>query len=184
MGGFSFFHDVAAFIRAAFATANAAFTAGGSGNNDAVTGVIIDRAAYDMPLSAAICIRWKATLAANKTLSLSWVLEHGTESNLGDTTNYATGGPIVVATGPSGGATLEGVLQIPIDLAGAEGVHPRGLHPGPEQYRDGHGRSVGADRLRRPVGDPGLSQVACHEGGPEPASNAAGPRFWRTAKSE
>jgi hypothetical protein len=120
MGGFSFFHDIAAFIRYVFATANAAFTAGGSGNNVQVVGVIVDRSAYDMPLSTAIGIRWKATLQATQTLSLSWVLQHGTESNLGDASTFVSGGPTVVATGPAGGGTLEGVLQIPVDLGGAE----------------------------------------------------------------
>jgi hypothetical protein len=114
------FHDIAAFIQAAYGSDNAAFTAGGSGNNSQVTGLIVDRSAFDMPLSAAVCIRWKATLQAMQTLSLSWVVQHGTESNLGDASTFASGGPTVVATGPSGGGTLEGVLQIPINLGGAE----------------------------------------------------------------
>ncbi|MFD1809288.1 hypothetical protein ACFSHQ_18035 [Gemmobacter lanyuensis] len=48
------------------AAANTAATAGGSGDNTEVVGVILDRAALGFPQSAVVAIPYTATLAAGR----------------------------------------------------------------------------------------------------------------------
>lgn len=98
------------------ATANAAATAGGAGDNTAVTGVIIDRAALGWPRSAVVAIPWAATLAAAQTLSLAWTLQDGAAANLSDAATFASGASAPVATGPGSPA---GQLEVNVDLTGA-----------------------------------------------------------------
>lgn len=97
------------------ATANAAATAAGAGDNTAVTGVIIDRAALGWPRSCVVAIPWTTTLAASQTLSLGWTLQDGAAANLSDAATFATAVSAVVAT-----VTASGQLEANVDLTGAK----------------------------------------------------------------
>jgi hypothetical protein len=101
------------------AAANTAATAGSTGDNTAVTGVIIDRAALGWPQSAVLAIPYTATLAAAATLSLAYTVQEGDASNLSDAATLQTATTAVVATGPSGGGTVTGTFEVNVPLAGA-----------------------------------------------------------------
>ncbi len=102
------------------AAANAAATAGGTGDATAVTGVIIDRAALRWPQSAVFAIPFTTTLAAAATLSLVATIQDGDASNLSDAATFASFASAVVATGPAGGGTVTGVVEINVNLRGAK----------------------------------------------------------------
>ena len=69
-----------------------------------------------------MCIRdspYTATLAAGETLSIGYTVQSGNADELGDATTLKTGVSTVVATGPSGGGTVSGTLEVDLPLAGA-----------------------------------------------------------------
>lgn len=99
------------------AGANAAATAGGTGDNTAVTGVIIDRMALGNPMSVVAAILYTTTLGSVETFSLAWTLQHGDDSGLSDAATFASAGSAVVATGAG---TLTGQLEASVALKGAK----------------------------------------------------------------
>jgi len=111
--------NIGSLISVVRAAANTAVTAGGAGDATAVTGVIIDRAALRWPKSGVFAVPFTATLAANETLSLAMTLQHGETANLADATTFATRANAVVATGPAGGGTVTGTVELDVNLVGA-----------------------------------------------------------------
>lgn len=101
------------------AAANAAVTAGGAGDNTAVTGVIIDRAALGWAESAVLAVPFTTTLAQAATLSLAYTFQHGEASNLSDAATLASATTAVIATGGAGGSTETGVFEVGVSLRGA-----------------------------------------------------------------
>ncbi|KJS45236.1 MAG: hypothetical protein VR71_02145 [Roseovarius sp. BRH_c41] len=101
------------------AAANTAATAAGTGDNTAVTGVIIDRNAIGNPQSAVLAIPFTATLAAAATLSIAYTVQEGQEDDLGDAETLQSAASAVVATGPSGGGTVTGTFEVNVPLMGA-----------------------------------------------------------------
>lgn len=108
--------DVHSEITVRRAAANTAATAGGAGDNTAVTGVIIDRAALGWAESVVVAIPFTTTLASAQTLSVNWTLQHGEDSGLSDAATLATSGAAVVATGAG---TVAGVVEAGVSLRGA-----------------------------------------------------------------
>lgn len=106
-------------ISIARTSANTAVTAGGGGDNTAVTGVIIDRAAFGWAQSAVFAVPFTATLAASQTLSVAMTVQHGEDAGLSDVATFATRANAVVATGPVGGGTVTGVVELDVNLGGA-----------------------------------------------------------------
>lgn len=107
-------------ISTARATAAATATAGGSGDNTAVTGVVIDRAAHGWAQSAVFVVPFTTTLAAAATLSVVMTVQDGDAANLSDAASFATRANAVVATGPAGGGTVTGVVELNVNLSGAK----------------------------------------------------------------
>lgn len=98
-------------------------TAGGTGDNTAVTGTTIDRldpATGALAGSVKLSLLWTTTLAAAATLSLKTIsISHSPDGSTW-TTGFATfADPGVVATGPAGGGTVTGVTSVGYDLTGA-----------------------------------------------------------------
>lgn len=102
------------------ASARATATAAGTGDNTAVAGVIIDRAALGWPKSAVFAVPFTTTLAAAATLSLAMTVQDGDASNLADAATYASRANAVVATGPGGGGTVTGTVEFDVNLQGAK----------------------------------------------------------------
>lgn len=96
---------------------NAAATAGGAGDNTAVTGVIIDKMALSNPQSAVAAILWTATLGAAATLQIAWTLQHGDAANLSDAATFASAAAATVATGSG---TFSGELEANVALMGSK----------------------------------------------------------------
>lgn len=111
--------NIGALISVARALANTALTAGGSGDNTAVTGSIIDRGAHGFPQSAVLAIPYTATLAAGATLSIAYTVQEGNQANLSDAGTLLSGASAVVATGPVGGGTVTGVFEVDLLISGA-----------------------------------------------------------------
>jgi hypothetical protein len=111
--------DIAALIAVARMCANTAVTAGGAGDNTAVTGVIIDRAALGWPDSAVAAVTYSAALAATQTLSIGYTAQSGDNSGLSDAATLKTAALAVVATGPEGGGTVTGTFEVALSLRGA-----------------------------------------------------------------
>ncbi|MEB3421735.1 hypothetical protein ACFSDD_17785 [Salipiger marinus] len=107
--------DIGALILPLRAAANAAATAGGTGDNTAVTGAIIDRAAVGMPQSGVLAIPFTATLAAGATLSVTYTVQEGETDDLSDAATLITD-TVVAATGPTGGGTVTGCLALDVKL--------------------------------------------------------------------
>jgi hypothetical protein len=106
-------------IAVARAGANTAVTAGGGGDNTAVTGVILDRAAFGWPQSAVFAVPFTTTLAATQSLSLNTVVvQSGEASNLSDATTLASRANGIVASSVGGG-TVTGVVELDVNLSTA-----------------------------------------------------------------
>ena len=101
--------DIGALITALRAAGNAALTAGGTGDNTAVPGVIIDRAAIGMSQSGVLAIPFTATLAAGETLSVTYTVQEGEADDLSDAATLVSE-TVVAATGPAGGGTVTGCI--------------------------------------------------------------------------
>jgi hypothetical protein len=98
--------------------ANTAVTAGGGGDNTAVTGVIIDRAALGWPQSCVVAVPFTTTLAATQSLSLAMTVQSGETPNLADATTLATRPDGIVASS-AGGGTVTGTVELDVNLSGA-----------------------------------------------------------------
>ncbi|WP_420415918.1 hypothetical protein [Marinovum algicola] len=110
--------DIGALISCARVIANTSLTAAGSGDNTEVTGSIIDRYAIGTPQSAVLAIPFTAALDEDETLTISYTINDGAESDLGDEAELTTGS-VVAATGPSGGGTVTGCVEIDLFIGGA-----------------------------------------------------------------
>lgn len=100
-------------------SAAASGTAGGTGDNTAVTGVTIDRmVAGALAGSIALAIIGESTLAAAATLSLAYTVQDSVDGSTW--TTYATGANAVISTGATGGSTNGIELDIDIDLGPAK----------------------------------------------------------------
>jgi hypothetical protein len=102
------------------------WTAGGGSDSATFTGTVIDRAGFAggqlMPLGADVDIAYGATLGSGKTLSIYLDLQDSPDgSNFSD---YATEAATVVATGPSGGGTVAGVMRMVIPTTNAPSGTP------------------------------------------------------------
>ena len=99
-------------IASAFVTA----TAGGSGDNTAVTGLTLDRVSLGVGNTALFRINWEAVLAQAATLTLGSVgVQHSDDGSTWATYTPPTGAltdPGVVGTGPTGGGTVRGALRM------------------------------------------------------------------------
>jgi hypothetical protein len=112
-------HNIGAYIKSICAAAVTALTAAGTGDNTAVTGDIIDRAAYSNPLSMSLVLAFTAVLAATKTLTFKTVkIQSGAASDGSDMADFA----VLETTGTvfaTGAGTIDGQAEYDVDLAGA-----------------------------------------------------------------
>lgn len=110
--------DIGSLVSEKIGSAFASATAGGTGDNTAVTGTSIDRAAIGNPLCAEVAVLYSATLAATKTLTLKTVkIEDSADGSTW--ADYATFDDAVVATGATGGSTEAGAAAYKVNLSGA-----------------------------------------------------------------
>ena len=91
-------------------------TAGGAGDATLVTGYTINRNSYSTPLSAVLAIPYNATLAASKTLSLSYTIEGSDNSNMSSPTTLASASSYVLVASATASQTVSGVVEINLNL--------------------------------------------------------------------
>lgn len=104
-------------LAARYAAISAA-TAGGTGDATEVDGAYIDRQGFS---SLKVVIAYKATLAEGKTLAVAANLQDATSSGGAGVGDYGDAmSSAVVATGPTGGGTVTGVVELDFDISGAE----------------------------------------------------------------
>lgn len=113
MTDFTLQKNIDALITQRVASALSVQTAGATSQ---VTGATIQRSLIGMPMSAALTILFSTSLAAAKTLSYNYLVEHSIDGSAW-TTFQASAGTGVVATG----ALTNGLGQVSanIDLTGA-----------------------------------------------------------------
>ncbi|HZP88648.1 MAG TPA: hypothetical protein VFB54_17700 [Burkholderiales bacterium] len=140
-------------------TDQASATAAGAGDATSVTGQTIDRANIAggvLPLSALMAVLFSATLASGKTLSVAYAVQDSADgTNFSD---YQTGAATVAATGPSGGGTVRGQYEIPVNLTSARRYVRLNFQPDlsatgtDTAVAIGAGFFAGFDRLAAPQG--------------------------------
>lgn len=133
--------DLANMIIPVAATGHVSATAGGTGNNTAVTGLTIDRQALQpygaataidnaTPIGAVFLLHYEAALGSGDTLSINAVkVEHSADGSTWSTyadqsavasdINYDWPAAGVVDTGAAGGSTQRGVVAFGTNLQGA-----------------------------------------------------------------
>lgn len=116
-------HDIGSQLKAALALVPAVITAGAGNDGVEVNGPSINLLGFGNTRfkSGKLLIAGRAALAENETLTLAANLQDDTVTGFSGTP--ADYGPAlasgVVATGPSGGGTVDFVAAIDVDLAGA-----------------------------------------------------------------
>lgn len=114
--------DINSLISARIASTITSATAGGTGDNTAITGVTVDRLAFPLvnpPLCASLLLLFDTTLAAAATLSLKTVKiqDSADGSTWADYKTFTD--PGVVATGPGGGGNVKGSTRLGVNLSSA-----------------------------------------------------------------
>lgn len=120
---FALLRNIGAFLTTRAGQASAAATAGGSGDATAVEGYQIDLLALGQKVeSAVMVIRYKAVLAATKTISFAYKGQQSSVSGMGSgLSDLGTAvASTVIDTGGSGGTTEYGTVEYKVDLTGAE----------------------------------------------------------------
>lgn len=115
--------NIGAFITTRAGQASSSATAGGSGDNTAVTGFEIDLLSLGQkPESAVMVIRYKAVLAATQTISFAYKAQQSSIAGMGSgLSDLGTAvASTVIDTGGSGGTTEHGTVEYKVDLTGAE----------------------------------------------------------------
>ncbi|EHJ49501.1 hypothetical protein DFW101_3505 [Solidesulfovibrio carbinoliphilus subsp. oakridgensis] len=108
---------IAETLAARFAAISAA-TAGGTGDATEVDGAYIDRQGFS---SLKVIIAYTATLAATKTLTVAANLQDATSTAGAGVADFGAAlATAVVATGPTGGGTVTGVVELDFDVSGAD----------------------------------------------------------------
>ena len=112
-------HDIGALLTARYGLGNTTATAGGSGDATEVNGAWIDVTNYE---SIKVLIPFTTTLAATETLTFAANLQDATA--IGGTAAQDFGDAIaatVVATGPTSGGTVTGVVEMDFDVSQSRG---------------------------------------------------------------
>lgn len=108
---------IAETLAARFAAVSSA-TAAGTGDATEVNGAYIDRQGFS---SLKVVIAYSATLAQAKTLSIAANLQDATTSGGTGVADFGDAmASAVVATGPTGGGTVTGVVELDFDISGAD----------------------------------------------------------------
>lgn len=107
--------------RSARVTGNNAVTAGGGGDNTAVNGAYIDRVtSLGTVKSAKLVINYTTTLAAAETLKFGAKFQDATDTSGTGVADFGSAiASTVVATGPGGGGTVTGTVEIDLNMDAA-----------------------------------------------------------------
>lgn len=111
-------NNAVALIAARFGAAGVDVTAGGSGDATEVNCAWIDRRGF---ASLKAVVTFTTTLAAAATLTFAANLQDASDGSGTGAADFGTALPAtVVATGPGGGGTVTGVVELDFDVTGAD----------------------------------------------------------------
>lgn len=111
-----------AFCRTAFAAINKTATAGSTGDATEVNCEYVDRKQSDHGpfMSMKVIITYTTTLAAAATLTFAGNMQDATSAGGAGVADYGNAfTATTIATGPSGGGTVTGTVEIDVDLSAA-----------------------------------------------------------------
>lgn len=109
--------DAVALIAARYG-AIATLTAGGTGDATEINGAYVDRLGF---ASVKVVVAYTATLAGGATLTIAANLQDATDDAGAAVADYGDAyAATVVATGPSGGGTVTGVVELDFPLYAAK----------------------------------------------------------------
>lgn len=112
--------DINSVIAPRIASLVTSVTAGGTGDNTAITGTSIDRQAFVAPpLCASLALLSEAVLAASATMTMKNVKIQDSADNSTWTDYLTFTDPGVVATGPVGGGTVQSATKLGVNLSSA-----------------------------------------------------------------
>lgn len=112
--------DINSVITPRLASAVTSVTAGGTGDNTAITGVTLDRLEFSAaPLCASLVLLSEAVLADAATMTFKTVKiqDSADGSTFADYVTFTD--PGVVSTGPSGGGTVRTATKLAVNLSTA-----------------------------------------------------------------
>lgn len=113
----AFLSDAGATLAARYGISGSAVIAAGAGDNAAVNCAYADRLNFG---SVKVVLAYTATLSSGKSLSISAFLQDADDGAGTNAAPYGTAfAKTVVATAPSGGATVSGVIEFDFNLLGA-----------------------------------------------------------------
>ncbi len=110
-----------AYCRSAFQAVGKTATAAGSGDNTEVSGAWVDRkGTKGISMSAKVVISFEAILTIGQTLSFGFNMQDATDIAGTAAADYGdVVAPTIVATGQSGGETVDDTIEFDVDLSGA-----------------------------------------------------------------
>jgi hypothetical protein len=112
--------DVASLGALKYLAAAAAAIAASTGDAATTTGSTINRFGFSgggIPGAAVMGVAYDATLGSGKTLSIGYAVQDSPDGT--NWSDYQTATYAVVATGPSGGGAVSGLLEVGVNLSSA-----------------------------------------------------------------
>ena len=113
-------HNIGALVDIRRMSDHSTATAGGTGAATQVVGLTVDRMGFSggaLPQSGLFSVLFETTLGAVNTTSLATLFQHSIDGS--SWTDYQAGAAAVIATGPTGGGTIKGQLNVQVDITGA-----------------------------------------------------------------
>jgi hypothetical protein len=109
--------NVAALVTVRNGSTPASLTAAGTGDNTSKTGIVIDRQALNMPMSAVAAVLADATLASGANLKVTFTISEGPDGT--NFSTYQTSAAQTTLTAAGGATTKSGETRLAVNLSGA-----------------------------------------------------------------
>jgi hypothetical protein len=109
--------NVAALVTVRNGSAANSLTAAGTGDNTSKTGIVIDRQALNMPMSAVAAVLADATLASGANLKVTFTISEGPDGT--NFSTYQTSAAQTTLTAAGGATTKSGETRLAVNLSGA-----------------------------------------------------------------
>jgi hypothetical protein len=109
--------NIAALVSVRNGSTSTSATAAGTGDNTTKTGIVIDREALNMPMSAVATVLADATLSSGANLKVTFSIAEGPDGT--NFSTYQTTGAQTTLTAVGGASTKSGQVSLAVNLSGA-----------------------------------------------------------------
>ena len=109
--------NVAGLVTVRNGSTPASATAAGTGDNTSKTGIVIDRQALNMPMSAVAAVLADATLSSGANLKVTFTISEGPDGT--NFSTYQTSSAQTTLTAAGGASTKSGETRLAVNLSGA-----------------------------------------------------------------